>query len=147
METGGGSGSLPAVIVCCIVSQAIKNKYSCLPTTTQKQVIMMAPRSPHTRTASNTLLEVLGTSLQGQKSKVCFPTSVGSFKTKIKINYCGGTNNKTQAQHVEVYELKIYSAQQHRHHSWRKQFVIFGLALQAVSPPIDKSPSKSHSGT
>jgi hypothetical protein len=45
------------------------------------------------------------TSLQGSGVEgITFPTSVGSYKTEIEINYCDGcSNNKAQAQYVEAY--------------------------------------------
>lgn len=45
------------------------------------------------------------TSLQGSGTEgVLFPTSAGTYKTEIEINYCDGcSNNKAQAQYIEVY--------------------------------------------
>ena len=136
MEPGWGFWSLPSVIVCCIVNQAIKNKYSCSVFTNSgtsdhdDSQILVSQNLPQTPCSRSQWLP-----FRGQESKVSLPIWVGSFKAEIEINYCDGwKNSKTQAQHVEVYEpnLKFFQLNSTVAIPGESIFVILVLTLQAA---------------
>ena len=102
----GGFGVPPSDLVCTIFNPSTSLKYGCgvnyYSGTSQYYGYQILT---YQSLPASTVLEITITTLHGSGTEgIPFPTTVGTYKTELEINYCNGcTNNKAQAQYIEVY--------------------------------------------